>query len=60
MDVEELLNACIEDLVGGIKEMHAQENSRPEYVGRNALSWRISYDTVSRAILQKRLADATE
>lgn len=59
MDVEELLEACIEDLVGGIKEMHAQENSRPEYVGRNALSWRISYDTVSRAILQKRL-EATE
>lgn len=59
MDNEELLDSCIEDLVGGIKEMHAQENSRPEYVGRNALSWRISYDTVSRAILQKRLDEAS-
>lgn len=59
MDVEALLDTCIDDLVAGIKEMHAQENSRPEYVGRNSLSWRISYDTVSRAILQKRL-DAME
>jgi hypothetical protein len=60
MDLEDLLDNCIDDLVAGIKEMHAQENSRPEYVGRNALSWRISYDTVSRAILQKRLDAATE
>jgi hypothetical protein len=56
--VEELLDTCIDDLLLGIKEIHAQENSRPEYVGRNALAWRISYDTVSRAILQQELSEA--
>jgi hypothetical protein len=60
MDIDELLESCIEDLVVGIKEMHAQENSRPEYVGRNALAWRISYDVVSRAILQKQLDELRE
>jgi hypothetical protein len=49
--LEELLNRCMEQLVLGIKEVHTQENSRPEYVGRNALAWRISYNTVSQAIL---------
>jgi hypothetical protein len=49
--VDELLDRCIEQLVLGITEVHEQENSRPEYVGRNALAWRISYNTVSQAIL---------
>jgi hypothetical protein len=44
--INELLDSCIERLVLGIKEVHEQENSRPEYVGRNALSWRISYNAV--------------
>lgn len=56
--IETLLDTCVDDLVLGIKEIHAQENSRPEYVGRNALAWRISYDTVSRAILQQELSEA--
>lgn len=58
MPLEELVDSCIDDLVLGIKEIHAQENSRPEYVGRNALAWRISYDTVSRAILRQELSEA--
>ena len=49
--IDELLDRCIEQLVLGIKEIHEQENSRPEYVGRNAIAWRISYNTVSQAIL---------
>ena len=56
--VNDLLASCIDDLVLGIKEIHAQENSRPEYVGRNSLAWRISYDTVSRAILKHELTEA--
>lgn len=56
--IEELLEVCIDDLVLGIKEIHAQENSRPEYVGRNSLAWRISYDAVSRAILRQELTEA--
>ena len=58
MPLDDLLDSCIDDLVAGIKEIHAQENSRPEYVGRNALAWRISYDTVSRAILRQELSEA--
>jgi hypothetical protein len=58
MPIDELLESCIDDLVAGIKEIHAQENSRPEYVGRNSLAWRISYDTVSRAILRQELDEA--
>ncbi|HEY0349786.1 MAG TPA: AIPR family protein [Pyrinomonadaceae bacterium] len=49
--IDELLDRCVEQLVLGIKEIHEQENSRPEYVGRNAIAWRISYNTVSQAIL---------
>ncbi len=49
--VDELLDECIEKLVLGIKEVHEQENSRPEYVGRNAIAWRMSYSAVSEAIL---------
>lgn len=53
--IDELLDSCIEALVLGIQEVHEQENSRPEYVGRNAISWRMSYSTVSQAILGKQL-----
>lgn len=56
--IDDLLESCIDDLVLGIKDVHAQENARPEYVGRNALAWRMSYDTVSRAILRRELVDA--
>jgi len=56
--IEDLLNACIERLVLGIQEVHEQENSRPEYVGRNALSWRISYNAVAQAILESQLKQA--
>ena len=53
--IDELLPKCIDQLVLGIQEVHEQENSRPEYVGRNALSWRMSYNTVSQAILSREL-----
>jgi hypothetical protein len=56
--VDELLNKCIDRLVLGIKEIHEQENSRPEYVGRNAIAWRMSYSTVSQAILEWQLERA--
>jgi hypothetical protein len=56
--IDEIVDSCIDGLISAIKEIHASENSRPEYVGRNALAWRISYDTVSRAILQWELAQA--
>jgi AIPR protein len=53
--IDELLEASIEGLVLGIQEIHAQENSRPEYVGRNSIAWRMSYQTVAQAILTKQL-----
>ena len=53
--IDELLDSCIDRLVLGIKEVHEQENSRPEYVGRNAIAWRMSYSTVSTAILEWQL-----
>ena len=56
--VEELLNACIEQLVLAIRDVHEQENSRPEYVGRNSIAWRMSYNTVSQAILERELKKA--
>jgi hypothetical protein len=56
--IEELVDMCIEQLVLGIKDVHEQENSRPEYVGRNAISWRMSYNTVSQAILEWELKQA--
>ncbi|MEN3325453.1 MAG: hypothetical protein V7638_260, partial [Acidobacteriota bacterium] len=56
--IDELLNKCIDRLVLGIKEIHEQENSRPEYVGRNAIAWRMSYSTVSQAILEWQLERA--
>lgn len=56
--IDELLDKCIDRLVLGIKEIHEQENSRPEYVGRNAIAWRMSYSTVSQAILEWQLERA--
>ncbi len=56
--VDQLLDTCAEQLVAGIQEVHEQENSRPEYVGRNALSWLISYNTISQAILERQLSKA--
>jgi hypothetical protein len=56
--IDELLGKCIDRLVLGIKEIHEQENSRPEYVGRNAIAWRMSYSTVSQAILEWQLERA--
>lgn len=44
----------------GIKDVHEQENSRPEYVGRNSIAWRMSYNTVSQAILQWELKQARQ
>lgn len=58
MPLDELVDACIDRLVLGIQEVHEQENSRPEYVGRNAISWRMSYSAVSQAILEWELARA--
>ena len=56
--IDELLHLCIEQLVLGIKDVHEQENSRPEYVGRNAIAWRMSYNIVSQAILEWELSRA--
>jgi hypothetical protein len=56
--LDELVDSCVEQLVLGIQEVHEQENSRPEYVGRNAIAWRIMYNTVSQAILERQLAQA--
>lgn len=56
--LDELVEESIEQLVLGIQDVHEQENSRPEYVGRNSLSWRLSYNTVAQCILQKELASA--
>jgi len=53
--IEELFDACIEQLLLGILEFHQLENGRPEYVGRNAVAWRMSYNTVSQAILTWQL-----
>lgn len=56
--VDRLLDSCIEQLVAGIQDVHEQENSRPEYVGRNSIAWRMSYNAVSSAILQSQLKEA--
>lgn len=53
--IDELVDLAIERLVAGILEVHEQENSRPEYVGRNSIAWRMSYTTVSQAILEWQL-----
>lgn len=53
--IDDLVDASIEKLVLGIMEVHERENSRPEYVGRNSLAWRMSYGTVANAILEWQL-----
>jgi hypothetical protein len=53
--LDELLDLCIEDVLLGIVDVHQRENSRPEYVGRAAIAWRMSYNSVSQAILQWEL-----
>lgn len=58
--IDDLVEMCIEQLVLGIKDVHEQENSRPEYVGRNSISWRMSYNTVSQAILEWELKQARQ
>lgn len=54
--VDELLSDCVEDLFLNIADIHERENSRPEYVGRNAMAWRACYSSVNNAILVRRLA----
>ena len=58
MPLNELLDSCVDSLVLGIRDVHEQENSRPEYVGRNAIAWRMSYNAVSQAILEWELKEA--
>ena len=58
MPLDELVDSCIEPLVLAIRDVHIQENSRPEYVGRNSIAWRMSYNAVSQAILQWQLKRA--
>jgi hypothetical protein len=58
MPLDELVDACIEPLVLAIRDVHEQENSRPEYVGRNSIAWRMSYNAVSQAILEWELKRA--
>lgn len=53
--IDDLVEASIETLVLGIMDVHERENSRPEYVGRNSLAWRMSYGTVANAILEWQL-----
>lgn len=55
--IDELVDTCIDQLVSGILEVHDQENSRPEYVGRNAIAWRICYGAVFNAILEWQLEE---
>lgn len=58
--IDELVDMSIEQLILGIKDVHEQENSRPEYVGRNSISWRMSYNTVSSQILEWELKRARQ
>lgn len=58
MPLNELVDACIEPMVLAIRDVHEQENSRPEYVGRNSIAWRMSYNAVSQAILEWELKRA--
>lgn len=53
--IDDLVALSIEKLVLGIMDVHERENSRPEYVGRNSLAWRMSYGTVANAILEWQL-----
>ena len=56
--IDDLLESCVENLVLAIQDVHAQENSRPEYVGRNSIAWRMSYNIVAQAILTWQLERA--
>lgn len=56
--IDELLESCIDQLVLAIQDVHEQENSRPEYVGRNSIAWRMSYNVVSQQILEWQLRQA--
>jgi hypothetical protein len=58
MPIEALVDACIEPLLLGIRDVHDQENSRPEYVGRNSIAWRMSYNRVNQSILEWQLRNA--
>jgi hypothetical protein len=58
MPIDELVDACIEPMVLAIRDVHEQENSRPEYVGRNSIAWRMAYNAVSQAILEWELKRA--
>lgn len=58
MPINELVDAAIEPLVLGIRDVHEQENARPEFVGRNSIAWRMSYNAVSQAILGWQLQRA--
>jgi hypothetical protein len=58
MPLDQLVDACIEPLILAIRDVHEQENSRPEFVGRNSIAWRMSYNAVSQAILEWQLQNA--
>jgi AIPR protein len=58
MPLDDLVDACIEPLILGIRDVHEQENARPEFVGRNSIAWRMSYNTVSQAMLGWQLQRA--
>jgi AIPR protein len=58
MPLDELIDSSIEPLVLAIRDVHEQENSRPEFVGRNSIAWRMSYNAVSQSILQWQLKRA--
>jgi hypothetical protein len=60
MPLDDLVNACIEPLMLAIRDVHEQENSRPEYVGRNTIAWRMSYSIVSQAIMGWELQRARQ
>lgn len=52
---EALLDRCRDTLLSFIQDVHEQEKRRPEHVGRNAIAWRICYNTVQTAILEHQL-----
>jgi hypothetical protein len=54
VDNEELLKKVAPRLAETIKDIHEQENSRPEYVGRNTLAWRYCYREVEVAIMEMK------
>jgi hypothetical protein len=53
--IGDLLDKCVEPLVRGIQDVHESENSRPEYVGRNAIAWRMSYMIAQQSISEWQL-----